>query len=143
MVAFKPANQWTRENPSEEKYENLYQQNALFAIRSRIEQIENFKSESTRELRPDEGRKKGLLAEIEEAQYRVNVWTEERFRPRLYRATEAWNIYCASSLRFAENFGNLQAEQVAGKELELLEYRYSLLQRQREALFRLKFESEE
>ena len=35
-MAFRPTDTWTRGDPSEKEYENLYQQNILFAINFRI-----------------------------------------------------------------------------------------------------------
>ena len=141
-LAFKPTNVWLKEKPSSIKYENLYQQNMLFALNFRMEQIRNLRDKIDTTPRYSEARKKSLLLEIKEAQYRVNVWTEERLRPRLYRAEKAWETYREAEVQFAQNLGWDQT-QIMELDLLLLQYRFALLQRQREALFRLKFEIEE
>ena len=140
--AFRPTDVWTRENASGDIYENLYQQNMLFALSFRIGQIREFQGEVTTEPRYDEARQKILLAEIEEAQYRATSWTEERLRPRLYRADKAWEAYRAGVRKFAEALGWEEAR-IMELDFLLLEYRLTLLSRQKEALFRLKFEAEE
>jgi arsenate reductase-like glutaredoxin family protein len=94
-------------------------------------------------FRITESRKKEFLVEIEEAQYRVNTWTDERLRSRLYRAEKAWETWRESSLRFTKALSGDRPEWGEVQEFTLLEYRLALLQRQREALFRLKFEPEE
>ena len=141
-LAFRPTNVWLKENPLSQKYENLYQQNMLFALNFRMKQIKRFRDKTDFTHRYSEALKTSLLVEIKEAQYRVNVWTEERLRPRLYRAEKAWDTYREGVLKFAKDFGWDQT-QIMEFDIELLEYRYALLQRQREALFRLKFESED
>jgi hypothetical protein len=141
-AAFKPANFWTRQDTSQREYENLYQQNILFAINFRIGQVGGFEAKDATPGRHGKDRKRDLLVEIEEAQYRVNTWTEERFRPRLYRAEKAWDAYRESAALFAAALG-WDETLLAGQELTLLEYRLALLLRQKEALFRLKSESEE
>ena len=141
-MAFKPADVWSRREPARDEYENLYQQNTLFALDFRVGQINAFRDRVVAAPRYDEAGKKNLLNEIKEAQYRVNVWTEERLRPRLYRAEEAWETYRAGSLKFAEVLGWDRA-QITELDYQLLEYRFALLSRQREALFRLKYEAEE
>ena len=141
-VAFKPADVWMRSNPFSLKYENLFQQNMLFAVNFRIGHIKGFLNKTDIAPHYTEARKKALIAEIKEAQYRVNVWTEERLRYRLYRAEKAWETYRASAMRFAEAMGWDQTR-IMKQDFLLLEYRMSLLAKQREALFRLKFEAEE
>jgi hypothetical protein len=164
-MAFRPADAWAREYKSNKEYENLYQQNILFALSFRMEQIEKFQKEiaALRENetyktillprpgtiwdeitapRYNEEREEFLLKEIEEAQYRVNVWTHESLRNRLYRAEAAWETYRAGAARFAEALG-WNKERIKEQDFLLLEYRLALLLRQKEALFRLKTESEE
>ena len=138
-VAFKPTNVWTRGSRTSEKYENLYQQNVLFALNFRIEQIKSFKDKTITEPCYNENVKKVLPVEIEEAKYRADLWTEERLRYRLYRAEKAWDIYRSSLNLFVEKIG---WDQTRLMELDflLLEYRFALLSKQREALFRLKYE---
>ena len=140
-MAFRPTNVWLREKPTS-KYENLYQQNMLFALDFRMEQIRKFRDKTDSAPRYSEALVKMLLVEIKEAQYRVNAWTEERLRPRLYRAEKAWETYREGAVKFAKDLGWDQTE-IMELDLQLLEYRFALLQRQREALFRLKFESED
>ena len=141
-VAFKPTNEWTVGVSSSDKYENLYQQNVLFALNFRIGQVSGFLNNTDTAPHYTEAQNKALLLEIEEAQYRINVWTEERLRYRLYRAEKAWETYRASVKRFAEVVGWDQTR-ILKLDFLLLEYRFNLLSRQREALFRLKVETQE
>ncbi|MDR1916948.1 MAG: hypothetical protein LBQ58_10280 [Synergistaceae bacterium] len=143
--AFEPGDAWTRIIPSEDKYENLYQQNLLFALDFRTQFVDSLRTRGDAEYKPDEvtSRRNELLIEIEEAQYRVNTWTSERYRSRLYRAESAWNDYLASTLEIVRIFYDGDAALAAIKEIELLEYRLSLLLRQKEALGRLKLEPED
>ena len=168
VMAFKPSDAWSREVPlkgSKGDYENLYQQNILFALSFRTEQVEKFRSEiaalrknetyktillprpetvwdEITAPRYDEEREKFLLREIEEAQYRVNVWTHESLRNRLYRAEEAWKTYRASMARYGEALG-WDKTRVREQDFLLLEYRLALLLKQKEALFRVKTETED
>ncbi|MCL1875592.1 MAG: hypothetical protein FWF87_04970 [Synergistaceae bacterium] len=141
-VAFRPTNVWTRSNPKSKKYENLHQQNLLFAMKFRLEQIKMYKDKIITTPDYNEEEERVLLMEIKEAKYRVNVWTEERMRYRVYRAESAWENYCESARKFARVIGFDQT-QITKQDFQLLEYRNALLSRQREALFRIKFEAEE
>jgi|GEM_PF-2217457 len=136
-VAFKPTDGWTSSSPSSEKYENLYQQNVLFAVEFRIGQVREFLEKTDIAPHYSEAQSKVLLVEIAEAQYRVIVWTEERLRYRLYRAEKAWETYRAGVTRFAEAMG-WDKTRILKLDFLLLEYRLALLLRQREALLRLK-----
>lgn len=141
-VAFRPTNVWTRSNPKSVKYENLHQQNLLYAMNFRLEQIRMYKDKTSTAPDFNKEDERALLMEMKEAKYRVNAWTEERMRYRVYRAERTWETYCESNRKFAQLIG-YDETQILKLDYQLLQYRYSLLSRQREALFRIKYEAEE
>jgi hypothetical protein len=143
--AFQPADKWTRANPKAE-YENLYRLNLLKAVDFRKYQIENFNSKKVpviNDVSKLEAEKKNINIELEELDYRVTIWTPEQLRYRVYRAMRAWNRYYESSMIFFRVRYPRNPEVVLSLETDLLRYRYEYMKVQREALYRLKFESED
>jgi hypothetical protein len=131
--------------------QNLYRENVIAALDFRLSQIKSFASGDFKlhpggafVIRPGEreSARASLAIETGEAQYRVNTWTSERFRPRLYRAESAWETFFGGAVAFLESAG-ASSEDIAKAEDSMLIYRYDVLNRQREAMGRLKTEPED
>ena len=143
--AFQPADKWTRANPKSE-YENLYRLSLIKAVDFRRLQIEKFierKDVPAINISDSEIEKKNINKDLEEFNYRVTVWTNEQLRYRVTRAFKAWNRYYESSMTFFQRLYPNNPGKVASLEMELLRYRHEYMKTLREALFRLKFETEE
>jgi hypothetical protein len=143
--AFQPADKWTRANPKSE-YENLYRLNLLKAVDYRQFQIEQFSSKNVTaidDVSKMERIKKNINDELDEFNYRVTVWTPEQLRYRVYRAMKAWNRYYESSMVFFHVLYPQNPEKILFLETELLGYRLEYMKVQREALYRIRFETED
>jgi len=143
--AFSPADKWTRAN-RKSKYENLYRLNLLKAVDFRKSQIESFKNKSVAKIDDVsklEAEKKYIVIEMYDVDYRVNVWTPEQLRYRVVRAKKTWDRYYESSLVFFRAMYPGDPGKIISLETELLRYRFEYMKVQKEALFRLKFESED
>lgn len=141
--AFESGDAWTRAAVSEDRYENFYHKAILYAIDSRSKLIASFKAGKPDGPGYPDLDKKALLAEIEEAQYRVNTWSAERYRYRLMRAEKSWENYLSNTMGFLQVYFQSKPELIESFELTLLEYRLSVLLLQKEAMNRLKYEPED
>jgi hypothetical protein len=143
--AFQTSDKWTRANPKA-AYENLYRLNLIKAVNWRKIQIENFKNKRAAtvvDISKLEAEMDNINDELDELNYRVTVWTTEQLRYRVYRAMRAWNRYYESSMVFFRALYPHNPEKIVMLETELLRYRFEYMKTQREALYRLKFESED
>ena len=143
--AFSPADKWTRAN-RKSRYENLYRLNLLKAVDYRKSQIENLKNKrvaTVDDVSKLEAEKKYIVDEMFDVNYRVNIWTPEQLRYRVVRAKKAWDRYYESSMIFFRALYIDDPEKIVLLETELLRYRFEYMKVQKEALFRLKFESED
>jgi hypothetical protein len=141
--AFESGDAWTRAAVSEDRYENFYLTAILDAIDSRGKLITSFKAGTPDGRGYPDLDKKALLTEIEEAQYRVNTWSAERYRYRLMRAEKSWEDYLSNTMGFLKVYFQSKPELVESFEITLLESRLSVLLLQKEAMNLLKYEPEE
>ena len=143
--AFKPSDRWTRAN-SKSEYENLYRKNLIYAVDFRRLQIENFAKKripAADNVASLEAEKEFILKELEEFNYRIIVWTPEQLRYRVTRSMRTWDRYYETSMMFFRVLAAHDPKKIIALEVELLRYRMEYMKTQREALLRVRFETEE
>lgn len=141
-IAFKYADFGTRAN-LEAPYENLYRQGRLLAIQFRLEDIRSLVKK-----KPDffnvEGSQYSIReGDVEEAKYRIINWTHEYYRHRIVRAWDSWDRYCGSFRMLVQMLHPGDEECANSLEQRLQRESHDIAATQREALLRIKYESED
>ena len=141
-AAFQYADFWSRTNPSA-PYENLYREGRLLALQFRLEDVQSLSKKKPDFFNVQGSQYAIQQGDTEEAKYRIINWTQEYYRHRINRTWDSWDRYCDSFRVLVQMLHPGDEKCAASLEQRLSREMHDITATQREALFRIKYESED